>query len=334
MSLVGPLGFEPRIANAPGLSLTSKTQMDGASIDWEAFREWLSRDHRPYVVRDYVNYCKRFSHCLLSRNLKEIQEQRVTLRSNVVKSLSSLSKFLGIYEEYKALMKTYGINWQGKSADDLMIDRLTKTQDPGEVFAWIREVKQKIPELTEFMDFIAVTGLRLQEAISSFNLVRELSQKGKLGDYYKAGMLEHFRFKEIFIRKSKKAFVSYVPEELIARIQDADKLGSKFSIQLKVKRHGIDKIRFADVRENHASFMTKYLKPQEIDFLHGRIGTSVFMQNYYNPSIVEDLKARAFQGIAEIQTKISELPSRISRARSRIRCSCSRGPRSTRVQIL
>lgn len=73
---------------------------------------------------------------------------------------------------------------------------------------------------------------------------------------------------------------------------------------MKVKRHDIKKIRFADFREAHASFLTKQLKPQEIDFLHGRIGTSVFMENYYNPAMVEDLKARAFQGIQEIRGMI------------------------------
>jgi len=50
--------------------------------------------------------------------------------------------------------------------------------------------------------------------------------------------------------------------------------------------------------------MTKYLKPQEIDFLHGRIGTSVFMANYYNPNWVGDLRVRAIQGIQEIQKKV------------------------------
>ena len=221
------LGFEPRIANAPGLSLTSKTQMNGGSIDWEAFREWLMKDHSPLVVRDYVNYCKRFSHCLVNRDLREVEKLRVGIRSNVVKALSSLAKFLGIYEEYKGLMKSYGINWKGRSSDDLMIDRISRDQDPEEIWTWIREVKQKIPELQEFMDFIATTGLRLQEAITSFNMVQELSHEGKLGDYYRAGMLEHFRFKELFIRKSKKAFVSYVPEELIRRIQDANLLVQK-----------------------------------------------------------------------------------------------------------
>jgi intergrase/recombinase len=50
--------------------------------------------------------------------------------------------------------------------------------------------------------------------------------------------------------------------------------------------------------------MTKYLKKEEIDFLHGRVTSGVFMQHYFNPALIADLKVRAFQGIAEIMEKV------------------------------
>jgi hypothetical protein len=64
-------------------------------------------------------------------------------------------------------------------------------------------------------------------------------------------------------------------------------------------------MRFADVRETHATFMTKYLKDNEIDFLHGRVTSNVFMRNYFNPSLISDLKERTLHTIGEIQEKIS-----------------------------
>jgi len=36
--------------------------------------------------------------------------------------------------------------------------------------------------------------------------------------------------------------------------------------------------------------MTKYLKESEINFLHGRVSASIFMQNYFNPAWISDLK--------------------------------------------
>jgi hypothetical protein len=72
-------------------------------INWDAFEVWVSKDHRPAVARDIVSYAKRFSHCLLKRDLSEVRDLRETLRPNVVKALSSLAKYLGIHEQFKKL---------------------------------------------------------------------------------------------------------------------------------------------------------------------------------------------------------------------------------------
>ena len=55
--------------------------------------------------------------------------------------------------------------------------------------------------------------------------------------------------------------------------------------------------------------MTKFLNPAEIDFLQGRIGASVFMRNYFNPALIENLQDRTFKGIYELLSK-SEIERR------------------------
>jgi hypothetical protein len=70
-----------------------------------------------------------------------------------------------------------------------------------------------------------------------------------------------------------------------------------------VQRLGIPQ-RFGDIREAHGTFFVKYLKESEINFLHGRVTNNVFMANYFNPSLIADLRSRVFQGIIEIQEKI------------------------------
>ena len=295
--------MNPRSPAPQTENLASLTE---SAINWDSFAEWVAKDHRPAVTRDIVNYSRKYAHCLLKRDLSEIRDLRPTLRVNVVKALSSLAKFLGIYEDYKRLVKDYGLTWKGKSIDDLVIDRLVKVKDPDEVFQWIRMVKQRRPDISVFMDYIAITGLRLDEAVQSYNLIIKLSKQGKLNEYYNEAneCLEHFRFKEIFIRKSKKAFISFVPKELIEKIKVSKPLTSKHSVQQFVKKSCL-KIRFADIREAHASFLTKYLNPAEIDFLHGRVSTNIFMANYFNPKLIADLKERIFKAITEIQAKIS-----------------------------
>ena len=307
--VAGGVGFEPTTTNLGGCEQTAKGicktyAENGGSIDWTGFLEWLEKDHRHRVSLDKVSYCKRFAHCLLDRDLSEIRDLRESLRPNVLKALSSLAKYLGIYEEYRKLMAQSGLKWAGRSSDDLIIDRLTKVEDAGEVWAWIREVKRTRPELQEFMDLMALTGLRLGEAISSYNLIIELSRKGKLNEYYKPdlGTLEHYKFKDIFIRKSKKAFFSFVPEELIQKIQ-ANPPTTQDSITKSFQRRHIP-MRFSDIRENHGTFLIKHLKETEIDFLHGRATSSVFMKNYFNPALIGDLKDRAQKGLREIQERI------------------------------
>jgi hypothetical protein len=87
-----------------------------------------------------------------------------------------------------------------------LIARFLKTVNANEIFQWIKEAKTKIPELNELLEFMTANGLRLIEAVESYNLIIRLDKEGKLADYYNSEkeVLAHFRFKDTFIRNSKK----------------------------------------------------------------------------------------------------------------------------------
>ena len=287
-------------ADAPSCSVNPE------EINWKAYREWLEENFSPGYARDVYNYSRKYAHCLLNRDLSELLMIRKTKRTNIVKALANLAKFVGLHDEFLKMMHRHDLEWGGKSNEELVIERLTKIQDPNEVFEWIKQVKQVRIELSDFMDFMAVTGLRLVEAIASYNLIIKLAKEGKLNEYYneEKEALEHFRFKEIFLRKSKKAFVSFVPKQFVERIALNDPLpDSRHAIQMRVKKAGL-KLRFSDIREAHGTFMTKYLKESEINFIHGRVTTNIFMANYFNPALIADLKQRIFKGINEIMEMI------------------------------
>lgn len=61
--------------------------------------------------------------------------------------------------------------------------------------------------------------------------------------------------------------------------------------------------RFSNVRELHATLVIKYLRQPEIDFIRGRVSTSVFMRNYFNPAWIGDLKERTLKASKEIMEK-------------------------------
>jgi hypothetical protein len=275
-------------------------------IDWDNFLVWMLKDHVAEHSRNTVTYAKKYSHCLVNHDFTEIRDLKDTVRPNALKALSCLSKYLGIYQDFKLLMKNYRLKWSGRKAEDIIIDRITKTRNPDELFEWIRSVKKVRPTLSVFMDFMAATGLRLVEAVNSYNLIIKLNNENCLSDYYNAEqeILEHFRFKEIFFRHSKKAFISFVPEKMIHEISAKKTLTSVIAVQNLVRKKKL-RLRFSDIRETHGTRATKYLKDNEIDFLHGRVTSSIFMKNYFNPSLIEDLKTRAYLVINEIQEKIS-----------------------------
>jgi intergrase/recombinase len=291
----GPMGFEPMTFS-----------LEGTAKDWNKFRNYLKDQKYCRTWESTLfNYAQQYAECLFSGDLSKIRELPDSKRPNVLKALSALAKFTGRYEAWKAAVRNFGLRWIGTNASDVFINRLSRTSDSEDVWNWIKEAKAAQPRLSVFLDYMALTGLRFIEAINSYNLIVSLAKVSKLNTYYNAkeDTLDHWRFKETFIRSSKKAFVSFVPAELIEQISVSDSVPTAGVIQRLFNRKHLP-ARFGDIREAHATFLTKYLKEAEINFLHGRVTSSVFMANYFNPALIGDLKARTFQATQEIQIKI------------------------------
>jgi hypothetical protein len=291
-------GFEPATPALP--------RRRAHPVNWPAFREYLDKTYRHGTASERYNYASRYGHCLLEQNLSDLQGLSDDKRNHAMKALSALARFLGFYDSWRTLVKDYGLKWTGKSADEIVINRLTKIVDPEEVFTWVKQVKRARPQLTYLIDLTAISGLRLVEAVESYNLIIRLAREGNLGQYYNAesGTLEHYRFKKLFIRRTKKAFISFIPENFVEKISGANRLASARSVLKLIRRRGL-KSRFGDLREMHGSYATKYLRDAEIDFLQGRVTANVFMRNYFNPALINDLKQRAFKAIDDILGKIS-----------------------------
>lgn len=172
------------------------------------------QEYEVRTAQGRFRYAKKFSHCLVHRDFSDLHLLSDDKRSHALKSLSALAKFLGIYDYFKMLVRNYGVKWAGKRSEDLMIERLTRTVNSNELAEWMRNVKEALPELSLFVDFVASTGLRFEDAIQAWNLIIDLNGQRRLSEYYNTEnqALEHFRFKELFIRRSKKAFVSFISE--------------------------------------------------------------------------------------------------------------------------
>ena len=90
-------------------------------------------------------------------------------------------------------MKSYGI----KSAlpDALAAFVRIYNNNNSNLGEWFAKVKPILsPQENLLLKFLRLTGLRCSEGIESFNLIIELSERGKLSEYLSAetGILEHF----------------------------------------------------------------------------------------------------------------------------------------------
>jgi len=233
----------------------------------------------------------------MNRNLSTLRTLSNDRRLHALKGLSALAKFSGVYTDFKELVKTYGLKWTLNN-DDVILARLARKCNTEELVGWIRTIKNRIPAFSVFMDFITATGLRFDEAIDSYNLIAEGNQ-----EYYNVEqqLLEHFRFRQVFIRRTKKVFISFVPKDLIAKIESPLTCDT---IKKRIQRRHL-RSRFAEIREFYASYSTKHLRQPEIDFIQGRTSTNVFMRNYFNPTWISDLKNRALKNATELLTLVS-----------------------------
>jgi hypothetical protein len=279
-------------------------QSESNSNFWGNFKLFLEKDYRGDWKNQIFNNTQKYVYCVSSGDLSILKTLSDGKRLNIMKSLSAYAKFSGCYEHYKQLVKAYGLKWSVNN-DDIIIARLLKYSSdngaPHDLFEWIKRVKSEIPALKTFMDFTIGTGLRFDEAINSYRLIVDLSKKQKLESYYNAewGALEHFRFREIFIRRTKKAFMSFVPYQLIESVQLSNLDVTEDVVKKRLQRRQLP-LKFSDLRELFASCSVKHLKQPEIDFLQGRVSTSVFMQNYFNPVWIADLKKRSIENANDL----------------------------------
>ena len=80
---------------------------------------------------------------------------------------------------------------------------------------WLRQVRQELPKsYCDFFVFCTLTGLRASEAKAA---VRLINMSGVHPSYYNSERqcLEHFRYPEIFLRRTKASYISLVDEELL-----------------------------------------------------------------------------------------------------------------------
>jgi hypothetical protein len=245
----------------------------------------LSKHSRTYALQVFSNSVK---HQRFIENPQGIAELPASTRSNVLKAMVNLAKFLGIHEEYKLKLRNHGIKWLSTDDSFNSFLRIVNNQHSnlGEYYKSALNILRGNEKL--YLKFVLLTGIRKEEAINSFNLIIKLNSEGKLGDYYneELGILEHFKHGELFLRKTKKVYISIVAKGLISEIANSQEV-SYFAIRKRLTNNKLT-LRIKELRSYYATYLRNNgILSEYIDLLQGRIPKSVFARHYLK---VDDFK--------------------------------------------
>jgi intergrase/recombinase len=118
-------------------------------------------------------------------------------------------------------------------------------------------------------------------------------------------MLQHFRFPDLFFRRSKNAFVSFETPELLSCV-----LGEKPKIKYAALDNRLDRlhlgIKTKQLRKLFATRLRTELPQELVDLLQGRISQSVFFKFYYR-QLLWDVQQRTVKSIEPMQTELLSL---------------------------
>jgi len=214
-------------------------------------------------------------------------------------SLASLSRFVGCYGYWRRLVKEAGLKWEKRTGLETVMSLFeTNLTD---ILEWLLEAVRSLPEdYKAVLVFQALTGLRPGEVIESCRLVRS-DLDGYLNRELMA--LEHWRYPERFLRRSKNAYLSFVDEDLIGMVLEAGRIPPKTAIKSALRKRGLP-MRMMDLRKLYATTLREAGIPREaIDLLQGRVSQNIFMMHYYKPYLKE-LRTRVLEAIRSIKERL------------------------------
>jgi hypothetical protein len=100
---MGLLWAEPDLNRRPLARKSPKSD-----VEWAEFKNWLSHRYAKSHAPSILCYCKKYGY-IIDGDIRDVDKLSPASKSNVVKALIILSKYLGIHQEFKTSLKNYGV---------------------------------------------------------------------------------------------------------------------------------------------------------------------------------------------------------------------------------
>jgi hypothetical protein len=180
-----------------------------SSIDWQQFHNFLLQRMNEKTAEDRLMYARRCASILVDGSkAQSLLQLKPDKRIHCMKAISCLARYTGQYDRWHQLRQSYNLTW---STGTEKIDAFTRFFDSSKtletMIEWLRQAMRALPKTySDFFLFCTLTGLRCSEALASVKLIKN-PETFKI--YYSADqqMLQHFAFPDIFIRRTKAAYI-------------------------------------------------------------------------------------------------------------------------------
>jgi hypothetical protein len=249
---------------------------------WTEFEEYLLKNHNKQTAKHRIFYSKKYFHVLTSQaNAQELLLLSDQKRMHVMKALATLSKYLGCYDKWKDIKERYQLKWSNGNNFEIFSMFTNGEQNCNSMIEWLKNCCSKLsPHYSNILLFNTLTGLRPDEACKAIQIIK------KEDNYVRKDLmiLEHYKYPEIFIRRTKKAYISILTDSILELAKQASNCGYN-ALRLAVKRKKLD-MNMAYCRKIFATHLRTHGIEQEIiDLLQGRAPKSVFARHYFKPDI-------------------------------------------------
>ena len=258
-----------------------------SDIDWPYVEEAIYANYNRKWARRCLALMRRYGHILYSFNASELMVLKPSKRVEVMKALSMLARMLGLRDRWKAIREAYGLKW---SLEIDNVPPILTSQAYSSLLSKARRMLHSSGNYKDALEFIALSGLRVGEALEVMKLY------SKDGENYlnkELMLLEHFRYPEIFMRRSKKAYIT-VLDSYMLNLLDHAKPVTYDALRSSIRRRLGGGHCPSIFRKIWATFMRRHgLEPEAIDLLQGRTPKSIFLKHYYRPDLkhlIEDVR--------------------------------------------
>ena len=273
---------------------------------WDSFENYLLEFNTQKTVYSRLSFARRYCYLLISGNFNELHTMSNDKRTHIMKSLTSLSKYLGIYDKWKNIVTRFNLKWSSGFNGIEVFKRIIEPENTLE--SMICSLRSTLTNADipvghrNILLYCTITGLRASEAIESIKLIKNENSRLRYvsNDNH---MIKHYEFPEIFIRRTKKAYCSVINADLIELALSCPSVNVSAFRSYFTKRKIPLNMNYG--RKIFATYLrNKGIEPEIIDLLQGRIGSSVFVNHYYRPDIKEIITMKIKPVLNELRKEL------------------------------